>query len=47
MGDVTTLKKIRDDKFPALEGVMDVEEGKLEDELVDNPGTTKKERYFL
>ena len=29
-----------DELISCLEGVMDVEEGKLEEELVDKPGTT-------
>ena len=36
----TNLRKTWDGQFPALKGVMGVEEGKLEEELVDKPRTT-------
>ena len=39
VGEVDALEEDVE-SISCLEGVMDVEEGKLEDELVDKPGTT-------
>ena len=39
-GEVDELEEDVGWSISCLEGVMDVEEGKLEEELVDKPGTT-------
>ena len=39
-GEVEELEEDVGRSISCLEGVMDVEEGKLEEELVDKPGTT-------
>ena len=39
-GEVDELEEDVGLSISCLEGVMDVEEGKLEEELVDKPGTT-------
>ena len=40
VGEVDELEEDVGRLISCLEGVMDVEEGKLEEELVDKPGTT-------
>ena len=40
VGEVDELEEDAGWSISCLEGVIDVEEGKLEDELVDKPGTT-------
>ena len=47
VGEVDELEEDVGRSISCLEGVVDVEEGKLEEELVDKPGTTIGTKFSM